>query len=172
MLVTSLAPLRARDLHDFIVTESRTVAVAQNRQRASTCFDRENPPFRARRIFSTREREKKNRTHKSPHYVEWPEGPETSHRAAIIRGVTREEIAQQLVDIVREEKEIPHDLLKTDTPLTEAGIDSLDALTILFAIEEQFGISIPDDRARSMNTFGDMIDIVDDLLPTSPNGKT
>lgn len=77
--------------------------------------------------------------------------------------MTREEIARELVAIVRQEKEVPEDLLRPETPLADAGIDSLDSLTILFAIEERFHISIPDDRARAMKTFGDMIDIVSDL---------
>jgi acyl carrier protein len=81
----------------------------------------------------------------------------------MIRIVTRDEIAQQLIAIVRQEKDIPETLLTPETELAEAGIDSLDSLTILFAIEEQFRISIPDDRARAMKTFGDMIDIVSDL---------
>jgi len=79
--------------------------------------------------------------------------------------VTRNEIEEKLIAIVREEKDVPNDLLQPSTPLAEAGIDSLDSLTILFAIEEQFGISIPDDRARGMTTFGDMISIVEDLVP-------
>ena len=85
----------------------------------------------------------------------------------MIRIVTREEIEQKLIAIVREEKNVPAELLKSETPLEEAGIDSLDSLTILFAIEEQFRISIPDDRARAMKTFGDMIDIVQELVPNT-----
>jgi acyl carrier protein len=77
--------------------------------------------------------------------------------------VTREEIERELVAIVRQEKNVADDLLKPDTPLADAGIDSLDSLTILFAIEERFKISVPDDRARAMKTFGDMIDIVESL---------
>ena len=79
--------------------------------------------------------------------------------------MTRDEIAAKLVQIVREEKDIPDDQLTPDTVLADAGIDSLDALTILFAIEEQFKISIPDDRAKAIKTFGDMIDIVAALVP-------
>ena len=78
--------------------------------------------------------------------------------------MTREEIERKLVDIVRHEKsDIPEEKLNAATPLAEAGIDSLDALTILFAIEEEFHISVPDDKARAMKTFGDMIDIVEGL---------
>lgn len=81
--------------------------------------------------------------------------------------MTRDDIAAKLIEIVRNEKDVPDDLLEPETPLADAGIDSLDSLTILFAIEEEFRISIPDDRARAMKTFGDMIDIVADLVPPS-----
>jgi acyl carrier protein len=74
--------------------------------------------------------------------------------------VTRAEIEQQLITIVRQEKDIPADLLQPDTDLAAAGIDSLDALTILFAIEEHFHVSIPDTAARAMKTFGDMVEVV------------
>jgi acyl carrier protein len=77
--------------------------------------------------------------------------------------VTREEIAEKLITIVRQEKNVSEELLTPATALADAGIDSLDSLTILFAIEEQFRISIPDDRARAIRTFGDMIDVVQDL---------
>jgi acyl carrier protein len=75
----------------------------------------------------------------------------------------RAEIEQALIEIVRNEKHLPDDALAPETALADAGIDSLDALSILFAIEERFRISIPDDRARAMKTFGDMIAIVEEL---------
>jgi acyl carrier protein len=84
--------------------------------------------------------------------------------------VTRDEIERQLIAIVQQEKEVAEDLLRPETALTDAGIDSLDSLTILFAIEEQFGISVPDDRARAMKTFGDMVDLVVSLLETKQEG--
>jgi acyl carrier protein len=80
----------------------------------------------------------------------------------------RAEIERTLAEIVRQEKDLPDDKLTPETELAEAGIDSLDALTILFAIEERFHISVPDSRARAMKTFGDMIAIVEEL--TAPAG--
>ena len=77
--------------------------------------------------------------------------------------MTRAEIQQKLIEIVRQEKDLPDDKLSPEMPLADAGIDSLDALTILFAIEEQFHISIPDDKARSISTFGDMVTVVEEL---------
>ncbi|HEX8411286.1 MAG TPA: phosphopantetheine-binding protein [Thermoanaerobaculia bacterium] len=75
--------------------------------------------------------------------------------------MTRGEIEEKLIAIVRQEKNVADELLKPETPLAEAGIDSLDSLTILFGIEEQFHISIPDDEARAVRTFGDLADIIE-----------
>lgn len=80
--------------------------------------------------------------------------------------MTHSEIEEKLIEIVRQEKpDLPQDKLTPETALADAGIDSLDALTILFAVEENFKISIPDDRARAMKTFGDMISTVEALVP-------
>jgi acyl carrier protein len=75
--------------------------------------------------------------------------------------MTRSEIEEQLVAIVRQEKNIAEELVKPETELSAAGIDSLDQLTILFGIEEHFKISIPDDEARAVKTFSDLIDIIE-----------
>ena len=75
--------------------------------------------------------------------------------------MTRTEIEQKLIAIVRQEKDIAEDRLKPEMLLADAGIDSLDSLTILFAIEEEFKISIPDDKARAVKSVGDLIDIVE-----------
>ena len=77
-----------------------------------------------------------------------------------MRPMTRADVEKTLIDIVRKEKEIPPDKLSPETPLADAGIDSLDALSILFAIEEHFKITISDDKARAMKTFNDMVDAV------------
>ena len=79
----------------------------------------------------------------------------------MIRVVTRSEIEERLVAIVRQEKNVDEGLLRPQTTLAEAGLDSLDALTVLFAIEETFKISIPDTEARAVRTFGDLIDIIE-----------
>ena len=79
--------------------------------------------------------------------------------------MTRADIERTLIGIVQKEKQIGADKLTSDVALADAGFDSLDSLSILFAIEEEFHISIPDDRARAIRTFGDLIDVVEQLLP-------
>ena len=106
--------------------------------------------------------EEEDGAERNPRRVEQPVAP--PHRGYHTGPMTRAEIEAKLIAIVRKEKDVPEEKLSLQTPLADAGIDSLDALTILFAIEEEFHISIPDDRARAMATFGDMVDSIEALL--------
>lgn len=82
--------------------------------------------------------------------------------------MNRGEIVDQIVTIIREQKTLPQDPMAGDAVLSEAGIDSLDALSILFALEETFKIKISDDQARSIKTLDDMVAIVESLLQPVP----
>lgn len=148
-------------MHDFVVAE---ISRARNGAGAFARLDRQDAALGARGVFEAAEGEEETGAEQDPRGIE---EREAAKHAAIIRIVTRGEIEEKLVAIVQQEKNISQDLLRPETPLAEAGIDSLDSLTILFAIEEQFHISIPDDRARAITTFGDLIDVVQDLLPAA-----
>jgi acyl carrier protein len=79
--------------------------------------------------------------------------------------MTRGEIEDKVIAIIRDQKTIPDDALTREVPLADLGIDSLDALSILFAVEEAFTVTVPDDRARSIRTMDDMITVIEELLP-------
>jgi acyl carrier protein len=158
--IAALALPGARDVDDLEVVHA---PLARDRECGSSGVDRQDPPFRPRRILRPGERGEHDRAERDPRDVERPPAAGTETHGCIISNVTRNEIVEKLTAIVRHEKNIPDDLLTLETPLADAGIDSLDSLTILFAIEEQFGISVPDDRARAMTTFGDMVALVEDL---------
>jgi len=46
----------------------------------------------------------------------------------------------------------------------ELGIDSLDGINIIFAIENEFDISVPDDIAKSIRGISDIVEGIDKLL--------
>jgi acyl carrier protein len=149
----------------FVACKPRAIALPENCNRAHGSIVAENAVVAAGGIFAVAKREKESSAKHNPQWVEQPEAP--AHARYHSRAMTRDEIQQQLIEIVRQEKRIPDEKLSLDTPLAAAGIDSLDALTILFAIEEQFHISIPDDKAREIKTFGDLVAVVDELVPNT-----
>jgi acyl carrier protein len=82
--------------------------------------------------------------------------------------MTRSELEETVLAIVRDQKTLPEHV-DPDASLRDAGIDSLDSLSILFALEERFKISIPDELARSISTLGDMVRVIEQLTAT-PHG--
>ena len=67
----------------------------------------------------------------------------------------KEMLANQLnveVDKISEDSKIIEDL----------GADSLDMIEMLMALEEEFGLSIPDDKAEGLKTVGDITKFIDE----------
>lgn len=79
----------------------------------------------------------------------------------------RAEIERTIVEIVRKQKTLPDETIDPDRPLTELGYDSLDALNILFDIEQTFGIEIDDDQARDIRTLSLMVEAVEGHLQSN-----
>ena len=47
--------------------------------------------------------------------------------------------------------------------MQDLGADSLDTYDIVFAIEEEFKIQVPDEKANEINTVGDVVKYIDEL---------
>lgn len=76
----------------------------------------------------------------------------------------RAEISHRIEEIIRDQKTLPAEPIEHDTPLETLGFDSLDALNIVFALEETFNISISDDEVRDVRSLGRMVEIVEGHL--------
>lgn len=76
----------------------------------------------------------------------------------------RAEISHKVEEILRDQKTLPDDPIDPATPLESLGFDSLDALNIVFALEETFKISISDDEVRDVRSLGRMVEIVEGHL--------
>ena len=79
----------------------------------------------------------------------------------------RAEIERQIIEIVRRQKTLPEDNIDTERPLTELGYDSLDALNIVFDLEQTFNIEITDDQAREIRTVRLMVEAVEGHLQSN-----
>jgi len=56
---------------------------------------------------------------------------------------------------------VTFDDVTADTTLDELGVDSLRAIAILYAIEDETGVEIPNEALETIKTVGDIIDIVE-----------
>jgi acyl carrier protein len=72
--------------------------------------------------------------------------------------------ASRVIAVIAKAQHIPADSLTIDSTFEELKIDSLDGINIVFAIEEEFGIEIPDEEAKQIRTVRDVADGVDKLL--------
>ena len=52
--------------------------------------------------------------------------------------------------------------IKPESKFSELGIDSLDAVEIIMAIEEEFDIEVPDEEAEKFQIVGDIVKYVEE----------
>ncbi len=80
--------------------------------------------------------------------------------------MSAESIAERVTRVIAKEKKLAPADLRPETTFHELQIDSLDALNIIFALEEEFDISIPNEKAVLMKSVGEAIVGVEQLLAT------
>lgn len=75
-----------------------------------------------------------------------------------------EDILRRVIRVIAETQRISEDGITAESTFEELKIDSLDGLNIVFAIENEFNVNVPDDAAKSIRTVGDMAVGVEKLL--------
>jgi acyl carrier protein len=73
-------------------------------------------------------------------------------------------VTDRVIAVIAATQKISAEKIRPESTFQELGIDSLDGINILFALENEFEINIPDDSARSIRSVGEMIDGVGALL--------
>jgi acyl carrier protein len=75
-----------------------------------------------------------------------------------------DEFTQRVLKTIASAKRIPPETVTIDSELQALGIDSMDAVEILFALENEFDINIPDDEVRNIKSVNDLVMGVDRLV--------
>jgi acyl carrier protein len=79
-----------------------------------------------------------------------------------------DELIQRVLKVIATSKRIPLETVTIDSEFQQLGIDSMDAVEILFALENEFDITIPDDEARSVRNVRQMCEGVEKLSAAKP----
>lgn len=80
-------------------------------------------------------------------------------------------VVEKVVAALASLKHLPHERITLDSSLADLGFDSLDVVTMLFELEKEFEISIPDSEARSVRTVRDIAEGVRKLLAAASTGS-
>ncbi len=68
-----------------------------------------------------------------------------------------------LADVLTEKYEVDPDAISPEATLTELGLDSLTIVELLFDVEDEFGIEVPEEAA-TFETLAEAAALVDELV--------
>ena len=74
------------------------------------------------------------------------------------------EILERVIKTLAETQKLPADAVTADSTFEQLGIDSLDGINILFALENEFDINIPDESARIVKDVRQLAEGVQKLI--------
>jgi acyl carrier protein len=82
-----------------------------------------------------------------------------------------DEFIQRIRTVIANSQRIPIEKVLIDSSFQELGIDSMDAVNILFGLESEFDINIPDDEVKDIRTIRQMAEGVEKLLVAKAAGS-
>jgi len=81
-----------------------------------------------------------------------------------------DELIDRVIKTVAATKRVPLESVSIDSDFAQLNIDSMDAVEILFALENEFDIAIPDEAVRSVRNIRQMCEGVERLLQAKAAG--
>ena len=81
-----------------------------------------------------------------------------------------DELIERVRRVIAASKRIPEEQVTVDSSFEELGIDSMDAVEILFALENEFDISIPDEEVKTVRNVRQMAEGVERLQAAKSAG--
>ncbi len=76
----------------------------------------------------------------------------------------KQNIEQTLKESIARQKMLAIEDVSLDSSLEELGITSLDAISLVFDIEDQYGVEVPNEELKKLQTVGDIVEGVNQLL--------
>src|ERR1700691_4752045 len=83
-----------------------------------------------------------------------------------------DELTQRVLRIIAETQRKDPAQVTIDSSFEELGIDSMDGVNIVFALENEFNINVPDEEVRSIRNVRDMVEGVIRLVETQGEAQS
>jgi len=81
-----------------------------------------------------------------------------------------ETVAERVVRVFAEFKKLPPEEIKMETTFEELGLDSLDGLNLIFELEEEFDLTVPDNQIQEMKSVEQVVAGIEALLEAKEKG--
>ncbi len=78
-----------------------------------------------------------------------------------------EQLTQRVLSVIAATQRISPESVTIDSSFQELGIDSMDGINILFALENEFDITIPDEQAKQIHSIREMVEGIRKLVSES-----
>ena len=79
-------------------------------------------------------------------------------------------VEERVIKVFADFKKVPVEEITMDTTFEELGFDSLDGLNLVFELEEEFDLTIPDDRVAEMKGVRQAVEGIEALLEAKSKG--
>ncbi|MFN5745211.1 MAG: acyl carrier protein [Methylococcaceae bacterium] len=74
------------------------------------------------------------------------------------------ELAERVIAIICKSAEKPEENITLETTLEELGFDSVDAVSMTFDIEDEFGIEIADQGFIGVKNIGQIVEMLEKIM--------
>ncbi len=78
-------------------------------------------------------------------------------------------IESAVVEVITRERKCAPEDISMETRLSDLGIDSLQAITILYELEERFEIEIPNELMENLETVNDIVSSINKIRQPDTN---
>ena len=75
-----------------------------------------------------------------------------------------DQLTASVLEVIAKTQHLPPESITIDKTFAELKIDSLDGMNILFAVESEFDITIPDDQAAAIRSVREMVEGIQKLV--------
>ncbi len=85
--------------------------------------------------------------------------------------MSEEKVTQRVIRVIAANKKMAPEEVSPATRFEDLKMDSLDALNMIFALEEEFDIDIPNEEAAKMKSVDEAIHGVEELLKSKSSAS-
>jgi acyl carrier protein len=76
----------------------------------------------------------------------------------------KQDILTPVIAAIAKQKQLDPETITSESVLKDLGISSLDAITIVYELEEEFDIEVPSDDLDNLDTVQDIVDSISKLI--------